>query len=37
MAHIDGVLIPVRHDRNEDYLAQARAAAPNFASTGERA
>ena len=34
MAYIDGFLIPVRHDRKEDYLAQARAAAPIFLDLG---
>jgi len=34
MAYIDGFLIPVRHDRKEEYLAQARAAAPIFLDLG---
>ena len=34
MAYIDGFLIPVRHDRKDQYLAQARAAAPIFLDLG---
>ena len=34
MAYIDGFLIPVAHDRKDEYLAQARAAAPLFKDLG---
>ena len=34
MAYIDGFLIPVQNARKEEYLAQARAAAPIFLDLG---
>ena len=34
MAYIDGFLIPVPNDRKDEYLAQARAAAPIFLDLG---
>ena len=34
MAYIDGFLIPVRHDRRDEYLAVARASAPIFLDLG---
>ena len=34
MAYIDGFLIPVQQSRKDDYLAQARAAAPIFLDLG---
>ena len=34
MAYIDGFLIPVPQSRKEEYLAQARAAAPIFLDLG---
>lgn len=34
MAYIDGFLIPVPEDKKDDYLAQARAAAPIFLDLG---
>ena len=34
MAYIDGFLIPVQQSRKEEYLAQARAAAPIFLDLG---
>jgi len=34
MAYIDGFLIPVQQSRKDEYLAQARAAAPLFLDLG---